>query len=462
MRFIRVNIPTIQRRAVARVNAKFWLTLLIISLIAFYQSSSAAQDNSAAERFRKSQLARLAFAQDGKGSDDAAKSLRKGRDLIEDEKWQEAEQSFKDFIADFPQHKNVDAAFYWMAFSLKKQGRLQDADRTLEQLIKEHPKSGWSDDAQAMRVEMAPQLGNQTTITQAIDESRDKGNDEMKMIALQSLMYSNPERAMPIFQDILKPDSKASKKLKHTAVALLGQSGNAQAINMLLDIARNQPETDAGHTAIFWLGMSGDERAFEFLKEIATTSKDKSRISVAITGIAQSRNPKAKAFLLETARSAASPEARQAAIMQLGVLGGESAIDELMTLYNSESNPETKKQLLTALAMGGHGRMQTKLLEIARSEPNVELRKTAVFWFAQQGGEKAIEMLIPLYNTEQNNQVKEHMIFVMSQSGSKSALRKLIEIAKSDSSVELRKKAIFWLGQSRDPEARKFIEDLLK
>lgn len=462
MRFIQINLRTIQKRAIAAVNMKSLLTLLMISLVASYQSSSAAQNNVTTERFQKNQLARLAFAQEGKDGGDASKSLRRGRDLIEDEKWQEAEESFKDFIADYPQNKNVDAALYWMAFSIKKQGRLQDADRTLNQLIKEHPKSSWRDDAQALRVEMAPQLGNQTTIENAIDESREKGNDEMKMIALQSLMYSNPERAMPMLQDILKKDSKASKQLRQTAVALLGQNANAQSVNLLIDIARNQPETDIGHTATFWLGMSGDERAFEFLKEIATTSKDKSRVSVAITGIAQSRNPKARAFLVETARSAALPEARQVAIMQLGVLGGESGIDELLNMYASESNLETKKHLLVALAMGGHARVQGKLLEIARNEPDVELRKTAIFWLAQQGGEKALETLLPMYDSEQNIEIKEQLIFVMSQSGSKSAVRKLIEIAKNGSSIELRKKALFWLGQSRDPEAKKFIEDLLK
>jgi hypothetical protein len=39
---------------------------------------------------------------------------------------------------------------------------------------------------------------------------------------------------------------------------------------------------------------------------------------------------------------------------------------------------------------------------------------------------------------------------------------KLIDIAKRDSSTELRKQAIFWLGQSNDPDAIKFLEELLK
>jgi hypothetical protein len=37
-----------------------------------------------------------------------------------------------------------------------------------------------------------------------------------------------------------------------------------------------------------------------------------------------------------------------------------------------------------------------------------------------------------------------------------------MDIAKRDSSLQARKEAIFWLGQSSDPEAAKFLEEILK
>jgi HEAT repeat protein len=462
MMFFRVNLSTIQKPAVARIGAMFLIFIATGSGIVFHQKSSAAQDGSASEQFRKNQLARLSFVQEGKDGDPAAKSLRKGRDLIEEEKWQEAEKSFKDFIAGFPRHRNVDAALYWLAFSLKKQGRLQDADHTLEQLMQAHAKSSWKDDAQAMRLELAPQLGNQTTINQALDESKGDGNEEMKLIALQSLAFTNPERALPMLQEILKPESKASKSLKHSAIALLAQRGNAQAIDALIGIAGNPSDKELGHTATIWLGLSGDDRAFDYLKEVVATGKDKSLVEVSIVAISQSRNPKAKVYLLELARSAPSPETRRKAIMHLGTRGDDAVIDELLSLYDGESNTETRKQILTALAISGNARVQAKLLEIVRREADVEIRKTAIFWFAQRGGESAVETLNQIYDAEQNQSVKEQLIFALSQSRSKSALQKLMQIAKTDSSLELRKKAIFWLGQSRDPEAKKFIEELLK
>jgi len=41
-------------------------------------------------------------------------------------------------------------------------------------------------------------------------------------------------------------------------------------------------------------------------------------------------------------------------------------------------------------------------------------------------------------------------------------VRKLMAIARSEQSVDLRKMAVRKLGESKDPEALKFLEDLLK
>ncbi len=458
MLFVSTMLKNLKQRKSSETRKRFLLASAIL-LIAMVSQNGAAQrpgeaPSSTARRF-------LALAQSGGDSDAAAKAFREGRNLIEEENWPEAEKNFKEFIADNPRHKNVDAALYWLAFALKKQGRLQDADRTLERLIKQHPKSEWKDDAQAMRLEIAPQLGNQATINQALDPQQSTGGDEeMKMIALQSLLVANPERALVMLQDILKPESKAGRSLKQTAIALVGQSG-ARGTSLLMEVARNHRDKDLRRTAVVWLGLSGEDRAFEFLREVITQGTDKELLDSAVVAVAQSRNPRARGLLSELVRSGASLELRKTAIVQLGIFGGDAAFDELLNIYNSESNVELKKQILTTFSMSGGERAKAKLEEVARNETNTELRKTALFWFAQRG-DRAIETLMQMYDAEQSDDVKEQLLFVMFQSGNKNALQKLMQIAKTSPSVELRKRAIFWLGQSQDPEARKFIEEILK
>lgn len=388
----------------------------------------------------------------------AAKAFREGRDLIEDENWVRAAERFNGFVSDYPKDKNADAALYWLAFALKKQSKFREADQKLERLTREFSGSSWTDDARAMRIEIAPQTGNSGVVADAIT----KDNEEIKIIALQSLFQGNSERASEYVNDILKPNSTAGRRLKETAVVLLAQHGGRAALPVLIDIARNGTDAKLRRTAIFWIGQSGDESAFDLLKELAGRAENEEVSKTALHAISQHGSARAGAYLSEVARTAQSPKVRREAIFWLSQKAGESAVDELMSIYGADQDIEVKKQVLFALSQIGGQRAEAKLLEVARTGDNVETRKQAIFWLGQRGGPQAIEMLIGLYDAEKSDQIKEQLLFVMGQSGQKPALRKLIEAARGDASVGIRKKAIFWLGQSRDPEAMKFLEDLLK
>ena len=71
------------------------------------------------------------FIQSSNAKDEAMKAFRQGRDQIEDENWNGAAATFISFVTDYPKHKDVDAALYWTAFALKKQGKFAEADAVL-------------------------------------------------------------------------------------------------------------------------------------------------------------------------------------------------------------------------------------------------------------------------------------------------------------------------------------------
>lgn len=398
------------------------------------------------------------FVQGTNASDRAMTLFRQGRDLLEDGDWSKAADSFNRFISDYPRHRDVDAAIYWLAFSLSKQKRYQDADRQLDRLLREFPKSNWIDDGRALRVEIAGQVKD----TRTIDHELDKDNNEIKRIALQSLFQADPDKALNFVADILKPDSKADRKLRETAVALLGQHQGPKTTALLIDLARSQSDPKLRRTAIFWLGQSGDEKAFDVLKEMALKGGDEEVSKTALFALAQHGDKRGREVLLEIARSGQSPKLRRDAIFWLGQQGGESAVDDLMKIYAAEQSLEIKKQILFALSQNSSARASGLINDIARSGSEPELRKQAIFWLGQRGGDKAVETLIQLYDGEKDRGVKEQLIFALGQSDSKAALRKLMQIAKSDASVEARTKAVFWLGQKKDPEAVKFLEEILK
>src|SRR5215210_5715504 len=84
------------------------------------------------------------------GDSPAMQVFRQGRDLIEREDWAAAAAKFEGYVTQYPKSKEADAALYWLAYAQKKQGKFQDADRTLARLVKEFPRSAWVDDARSL------------------------------------------------------------------------------------------------------------------------------------------------------------------------------------------------------------------------------------------------------------------------------------------------------------------------
>lgn len=430
-----------------RANSRFApLALLVLAALvvagAFLKSGFAQQED---------KLNRFVDTQNSA----AMQLFREGRDLIGDEEWKQAESKFRKFVAQYPKDRNADAALYWLAFALSKQGKNTEADEQLRRLLNEFPRSEWADDATALRA----QLGvDPRVVNQALNED----DVEVKIVALQSLFESSPERGLAYVSEMMKPGSKANPRLKEAGIEMLRRYGGKQAVPMLLEIVRNQPDPKLRVMAIQTLGRTGDESVLPLLKELATNSNDNEVSKAAIFALSRLEGEQARAVLLEIARSGKSVEVRKDAIFWLSNGASDATVDELMQIYGADRNPEIRKQIVFALKRIGSPQSLARLYEIARSGDDPEVRKDAIHWVGQGGGPKALDFLIQTYDAEKDNDIKQQIIFGLSRTGDKRAVRKLIEIAKSDPSVELRKQAIFWLGRMDDPEARQFIEDLLK
>ncbi|HKY03410.1 MAG TPA: tetratricopeptide repeat protein, partial [Blastocatellia bacterium] len=189
----RTNINFIQR---VKANVGLALALVLIS-------SSVVTGQSRGQGRQIEKLNR--FVQTSDTSSASSQRFRKGRDLIADEEWAEAVTAFDSFIREYPKDANIDAALYWLAFALKKQDRLSESKEKLERVLKEFPRSRWSDDARALRLEIAALTGERDVINNALGGqgtgtgtgvgtgqggSGSSSDEEMKIVALQSLMMA--------------------------------------------------------------------------------------------------------------------------------------------------------------------------------------------------------------------------------------------------------------------------------
>ncbi len=457
------------------------------------------------------------FVQSTKGDTPAMRMFREGRDSIEGQNWQKASAIFHDFITNFPKDKDLDAALYWLGYSLQKQGKSADAAVPLERLIKEFPSSSWRREAEAMLVV----LGRREAIQQALE----RDNCEIKILALQSLFQANEDRAISFVTEVLKTSPAQCPGLTAAAVSLLGSHGGARAVPLLLDVARNNPDMKLRLTAIRRLGDQNDDAIADELARLYDADRSKEVRSQILRALAQMHSARAETKLIELARAGDDLSLRQLAVRYLGEQNGSASLDELIRLFDAERTPEIRMQIIRALSqrndprahaklveiahkgdtpelrieairrLGDRGRVSidelldlysgetnvaikqglirtyaemkdpralTKLYEIARTSDNLDLRLYAIRRLGDKNDVQTTEQLVAMYDSEPNVQVKAALIRAFGDSKEKVAVHKLMTIARGDQSVDLRKLAVRLLGESKDPEALKFLEDLLK
>lgn len=285
-----------------------------------------------------------ALAAEGQDSA-AAAAFRQARDLVNAGDWSQAEERLNRFVTEFVADREVPAALYWLAFAHKQQNEFPVADGVLTRLIARFPQSPWVGDARAMRVEIAPRLKNTQVIEQGVRDS----NDEIKLAALQSLFEARPERAVAIATDLLKAGSGASRVMREGALELLADAEVAEAVPVLAEVARSDP----------------DQRL---------------RIE-AIEALGEIRSERAEAPLVELARSGDFEIRRHAieALAERAQDGGTlRALQSLMAIYDAEPDERLKEEIIDLLGESRETAALNKLMQIAAGDSSTKLRKEAL------------------------------------------------------------------------------------
>ena len=359
-----------------------------------------------------------------------------GTDAIDDQDWDQAISAFKD-VAEMGGSR-ADGALYWMAYALNKSGRRAEAMQAIDGLKKNYPKSKWIDDAKALDLEVRQGRGERVAPERLQDE-------DLKMIAINSLMHSDPEKAYPLLEKIVRGPS--DKKIKERALFILAQSPSPRAQTLIADIARGKANPDLQRTAVKYIGISGGEQNRAVLSELYTSgSREVKKEVLRALMIAND-----KARVNAAAKSEPDPELRQEAIHLLGVMGARA---ELHSLYASETSSEVKKQIIQGLFISNDG---DRLGDLARNEKDPVLRREAIRKLGLIGKGTA-PTLLALYGTSDVESKKAVIEALFLQDNA----RALIDISKKETNQTLRKAALQKLSLMNDEDALAYMLQILE
>ena len=336
---------------------------------------------------------------------------------------------------------HADGALYWKAYTLNKLGRRDDANAALAELRKAYPSSHWLDDAKALEIEVKQSAGQKVS-------PESESNDELKLLALEGLVQSDPDRAFPILDQLLKKAQSPSFKRKAIYVLALNNSPRAQ--QLLEQIARGGGNPDMQIIAIQYMGVSSkNANKAQVLFEIYNASSDNNVKRAVMRALQSNRD---KDHLLQIAKNEKNPEMRQEAIRYIG---STASAPEMWSLYQSETDPDAKRTILDY--MSGN---TDKLIEVAKTEKDAKLRRSAIQRLGSTKAAAATDALVQIYGTESDQGVK-HTI-VDSFAGQRNATA-LVAVARKENDVDMKRYIVRrMLDLKSSPEINQFLEEILK
>src|ERR1700723_949318 len=195
--------------------------------------------------------------------DDAAAQAKEdtlyseGTRAINDAHWAQAEQIFRNVAS---QHgARAEAALYWEAYAENKQGNASRALEICAQLRHAYPQGNWVKECSALEIEIHGKSDDPVRPQAEQDE-------ELKLLALNSLMQQDEAHALPIIQQIL--DSDKSEKLKDRALFVLAQDRSPQAQALLGQVASGARNPGLQRKAIEMIAVGSGKQASETLANI--------------------------------------------------------------------------------------------------------------------------------------------------------------------------------------------------
>jgi len=285
---------------------------------------------------------------------------------------------------------------------------------------------------------------------------------EFKIVVLQALVESDPQRGVAAATDWLKPNSGLGPPCRRYALRVLARHGGKAAMPTILAVAQNDPDIKVRQQAIASLGSMNDDSVIDPLRDFVNSPQ--AEISEpALYSLSQIQSPRAITVLTEYALSNKPLNLRRVAISSIANRPGEPSVDALFKIYEGSQDVEIRSAVIRGLGQRKSERAWARLLEIARGSDSVPLRKVAISSIGRRGGEQAIDALINLYGSEKNEEIQDQIISSLASSRDQKVTHFLIQTAKSpQTSMERRRRVVTNLAGRKDPEAIQFLADLVK
>jgi len=336
-----------------------------------------------------------------KSGDRVEEAYTAGKNAMYAGDWQKMLDSYSQVAKAGGAH--ADEALYWQAYAQHKLGRAADALSSISQFKRQYPRSKWLNDVSALELEVRPSTAGAMSTESDCD---------LKILAVNSLMNTDPDRALPILEKLLGNNGNAGQcggQILEKALFVLSQSDDPQARDLMLKIATGKLHPELQQKAIHYIGVAGNHEALMkiYTESTSTEAKKAALHSLGISGGCSE--------LLTLSAQEKDASLVREAIRSMGIAGCTA---QLRDLYSKATSPDVKRDLLHSTIVSGDTELQEK---VAHSDPDPKMRAEAVKDLGISGGCKQLTD----FAGEKDPDVMRSAIHAMGVGGCRDQLRDL-------------------------------------
>ena len=359
---------------------------------------------------------------------------------INEARWSDAEPLL-DQLYSLRGHRS-DAALYWKAYVKNKEGRSSDALEACATLRQNFTQSNWLKDCSALEIEIRGKSGSPV-------QPQAEQNEELKLLALNSLMQDGNPNALPILQRIL--EGQQSERLKERALFVLAQDQSKPAHELLGQIVRGEKDPNLQIKAIRLLAAAQGPGASDTLASVYAKSSDPSVKKAVLDTYLVINDPEK---LVQAAQHESDPQLERHAVSELGAMGAASRLSEI---YRATSNKELKSAIINAYIPAGPKGAE-ELAALAASEQDPDLRRKAIRNMGVTGGAAVAPSLVAIYSKSNDEESKKAVIDALFVAGD---AHDLVTMARNEKDPEARKSIVSKLAVMHSKEATDYMLELL-
>ena len=281
-----------------------------------------------------------------------------GTKAMDEQRWADAVTAFDRVVA--AKGHLSDAGLYWKAYSLDKLGKTDEARATCESLGKQQPGSPWNRECLILQTRSMMNVTKLTDLAQQtarlnMEISRinpqpmsfpdlmsipdlNTGNiylysnqpaseDDIKILALNSLMRQDPSKALPLLKDLL--NSNKPLPVRKQALFVLSRSKDLQAQTLLAETATANGDPQMQRAAVELLSLSRGKDANPKLVEVYRESANAAVKRAAVNALFLTHDAPR---LVELARSEKDLNLKRDIVSQLSLMNDKAATDYMLEL----------------------------------------------------------------------------------------------------------------------------------